>query len=112
MAKYPWGDNALDDRVMMASMIYTGVLLSVMLQVVIPGEGVPAINSGMALHPTFTKKGEPVSRRWRGWHHHCNAGVDLGILEWYGNPGIHAHEPQEPRRGRDLLHWSHRGKHP
>lgn len=60
MAKYPWGDNALDDRVMMASMIYTGVLLSVMLQVVIPGEGVPAINSGMALHPTFTKKGEPV----------------------------------------------------
>ena len=60
MAKYPWGDNAFDDRVFGASLLYTGILFTVFLKFVIPEDGLPAIDSGMALHPPLTKKGMPT----------------------------------------------------
>ena len=60
MAKFPWGDNAFDDRLFLASLIYSAVTFTVLLQMVIPTGGQPAIDSGMAMHPTFSKKGEQL----------------------------------------------------
>ena len=60
MAKYPWGDNPVDDRVFGVSLLWTGTLFTLFLRYIVPADGLPAIDSGMAFKETFSKKGEPL----------------------------------------------------
>ena len=60
MAKYPWGDNPVDDRVFGVSLLWTGTLFTLFLRYIVPADGLPAIDSGMAFKETFSKKGDPL----------------------------------------------------